>query len=181
MLRVDLQHLRRFRSWRVIVVNNTWELLPWADVLYACDLRWWERYGAQAKAFTGEKWTLCPNAATRYRLKRVGKRDGEGLCTEPGHVNTGGNSGYQAVNLAWHFGARRIVLLGFDMHRQNGGHWHGEHENMLSAPDSHIACWVRRFEPLARDLDRAGVEVVNATPGSALRCFRMAGMTEALR
>lgn len=181
MLKVDLAHLRRFRSWRVIVVNNTWELVQWADALYACDLCWWEEYGAKASAFAGERWTLSSAAAMRYQLRKVGKRDGQGLCTDRGYVNTGGNSGYQAVNLAYHFGAKRIVLLGFDMHRNNGGHWHGEHENMLSAPDSHISCWVRMFEPLARDLKAAGVDVVNSTPGSALPWFPMLSMAEALR
>lgn len=181
MLTIDLQHLRRFSSWRVIVVNNTWELVPWAHVLYACDLQWWDRYGDQTLRFCGEKWTTSSTAALRYRLKRVGKRDGEGLCTEARHVNTGGNGGFQAVNLAYHFGARRIVLLGFDMHRQNGGHWHGEHKNMLSAPESHISCWVNLFEPLARDLRQLGISVINATPGSALPWFPMQSMAEALR
>src|SRR5690606_27869932 len=98
-----------------------------------------------------------------------------------GYVNSGGNSGYQAVNLAFHFGARRIVLLGFDMHRRDGGHWHGEHHGMLSAPESHIAVWRREFDALAFDLKSEGVRVVNATEGSALECFPRMGLVEALR
>src|SRR5690606_3986112 len=177
MLGVDLALLRRHRSWRVIAVNNTWELVPWADVLYAGDLQWWERYEERVRGFAGERWTCDIFAAFRYRLNRVTVRDGEGLCRDPGFVHSGGNSGYQAVNLAWHFGARRIVLLGFDMHRNNGGHWHGEHvgmgrKNMLSAPPSHIAVWRRRFDAMARDLKEDGVKVVNATTGSALQCFQ---------
>ncbi len=181
MLAVDLQHLRRFSTWRVIVVNNTWSLLPWADVLYACDFRWWETYGEAASVFAGQKWTTSGAAAMKHGIKRIGKRDGAGLCIERGHIHTGGNSGYQAVNLAYHFGAKRIVLLGFDMHRKNGAHWHGEHRDMISAPESHINAWVRMFEPMARDMKMAGVDVVNATPGSALPWFRMASMGEALR
>src|SRR5690606_34562647 len=181
MGRVDVSVLRRFKSWRVMVVNCTFRLVPWADVLYAGDLQWWTRYGAEAAAFEGEKWTRDEIAAVRYGLLRVVRRDGRGLCREHAAVHTGGNSGFQAVNLAYHFGAHQIVLLGFDMHRRDGGHWHGEHEGMLSAPEKHIAVWIRKFEALATDLSAAGVRVVNATDGSALECFPMAPLCEALR
>lgn len=181
MARVDLKLLRRFGSWRVLVVNCSFRLMPDADALYAGDLQWWERYGAEAAAFVGEKWTRDDHAALRYRLRRVMRKEGKGLCRERGCVNSGGNSGYQAVNLAFHFGARQIVLLGFDMHRNGGGHWHGEHEGMLSAPVSHIEVWKREFDALAFDLRTEGVGVVNATDGSALTCFPRMGLAEALR
>ena len=181
MARVDLRLLRRFRSWKVLAVNCTFRLLPHADVLYAGDLQWWVRYGAEAAGFAGEKWTRDPFAALKYRLHRVARRDGPGLCRERGCVHSGGNSGFQAVNLAWHFGARQIVLLGFDMHRREAGHWHGEHEGMLSAPASHIAAWRREFDAMAFDLRAEGVKVVNATEGSALECFPRMGLQEALR
>lgn len=178
---VDTAHLRRFRSWRVMAINCTWRLVPWADALYAGDHQWWDRYGEEAQAFAGEKWTCDSRAAQRFKLNRVKVGIGHGLCREPGKVNSGGNSGYQAVNLAWHFGARQIVLLGFDMHRNSGAHWHGEHEGMLSAPASHIAVWRNRFESLAQDLRADGVSVVNATEGSALQWFPRMPMAEALR
>ncbi len=181
MGRVDLRLLRRFRSWRVMVVNCTFRLLPEADVLYAGDLQWWERYGAETEGFGGEKWTRDEHAAVRFGLRCARRRDGSGLCRERGSVHTGGNSGFQAVNLAWHFGARRIVLLGFDMHRKNGAHWHGDHEGMLSAPASHMPIWRREFRALAADLREEGVKVVNATEGSALDCFPMLPLREALR
>lgn len=181
MARVDLQLLKRFRSWNVMVVNCSFRLLPDAEVLYAGDLQWWERYGEEAAAFQGEKWTRDEHAALRYRLRRVVRKNGPGLCRERGCVNSGGNSGYQAVNLAYHFGARRMVLLGFDMHRREGGHWHGEHVRMLSAPAQHIEVWKREFDAIAFDLRVEGVQVVNATPGSALECFPKMDLAEALR
>jgi hypothetical protein len=147
--------------------------------MYAGDRQWWDRYG-DACDFRGERWTRDERSAMRYRLRRIEGSDGAGLCT-CGGVHLGGNSGYQAINLAYHLGAREIVLLGFDMHRDNGGHWHGEHEDMLSAPESHIAAWVRQFDALARDLSAAGCRVTNATPGSALECFPSGSLFGALR
>ena len=38
-------------GWRVIVVNDAYRLLPRADILYACDARWWELHeGAPVSA-----------------------------------------------------------------------------------------------------------------------------------
>lgn len=181
MAGVDLALLRRFRSWRVMVVNCTHRLVPWADALYAGDLQWWDRYHEEAAGFAGEKWTWSEMAAVRYELRRVRRAEGDGLCRRRLEVHSGGNSGYQAVNLAYHFGARRIVLLGFDMHRQAGGHWHGEHDGMLSAPAGHFPVWRRAFERLAFDLSQEGVRVFNATEGTALRCFPRVTLAETLR
>lgn len=179
MASVDLERVRR-RDWRVLAVNCTWQLVPWAHALYAGDLQWWARYADTLCGFAGERWTRDEAAALRYRLRRVRIRDGQGLCRELGCVNAGGNSGYQAVNLAYHFGAQRIVLLGFDMHRNSGGHWHEEHEGMLSAPATHMPVWRRSFEALAFDLKVEGVEVLNATEGSALTCFPRRSLRDCL-
>jgi hypothetical protein len=180
MLKIDLKYLRRFTSWRVLAVNNTWALLPWAHAMYAGDRQWWNAYAEQV-SFCGERWTRDPLSAQRHRLRLATWRDGTGLCKTPWHLHSGGNSGHQAINLAYHFGARRIVLLGFDMHRSDGGHWHGEHHGMLSAPNPHIAAWREMMLPLAQDLRDAGVDVVNATPGTALEAFPKRPLFEALR
>src|SRR4051794_36846444 len=43
---------------RVIVINTSFRMAPWADVLYACDAGWWQEYGAEARAvFGGEFWS----------------------------------------------------------------------------------------------------------------------------
>lgn len=186
MRAVDMSVVQRFRSWNVMTVNCSFRLAPWAQTMYAGDSGWWDRYGHEAADFMGEKWTRDAAAAIRYKLHMVRTRDGAGLCRERGYVHTGGNSGFQAVNLAWHFGARRIVLLGFDMHRKTGGHWHEEHTKldgtpMLSAPQSHIQVWRKEFGALAHDLRHDGVQVVNATEGTALTCFPCAPLLEALR
>lgn len=179
MSQIDMGVVKK-SGYSVMVVNNSWQLAPWADVLYAGDLEWWQRYGKDARSFQGEKWTRCHIAARRYNINHIHRLRGFGLCRIPGHVNSGGNSGYQAVNLCYHLGAKKIILLGFDMHRQNGGHWHGEHEGMLSAPNKHIIKWRQNFEALAADLKSQGCNVINATPGTALTCFPRMTLEDAL-
>ena len=105
---------------------------------------------------------------------------GVGLCRNPGKVNTGGNSGYQAINLAFHWGIRRMILLGYDMQHTGGKrHWHPNYPaGMDNATPVHA--WRERFKPLARDLARAGVEVVNATRQTALTAFPRVELEAAL-
>jgi hypothetical protein len=147
-----------------IVINNTHQLAPWADILYAADEEWWQHH-PEAMAFPGSKVTVG-NVRGVHRLEITG---GLGFDADPRRVRTGSNSGYQALHIAVHTGAKRILLLGYDM---QGGHWHPEHNFPLkTTTDSCYEKWIRRFGELAPILKGMGVEVLNCTPGSALTCF----------
>lgn len=94
-----------------------------------------------------------------------------GFATDPDTINGGGNSGYQAIHLAATFGAKRIVLIGYDMQRTDGKlHWHGKHWGRLPNGNG-FPSWIKQMTPLAKDLRRMGVEVINSTKVTALRCF----------
>jgi len=93
-------------------------------------------------------------------------------------VHSGGNSGYQAANLALHAGARRIILVGYDMRRGPGNlaHWHGDHPpHMNNAPPDALARFAAAFDSVPETLP-AGVEIINATPGSAVTAFPFASL-----
>lgn len=86
-------------------------------------------------------------------------------------VCTGGNSGYQAVNLAYLLGASRIVMLGFDMTGEgNRNHWHLDHAggSMTNPTPNLYREWVQMFGRLARDLKAEGVELLNASRRTAI-------------
>ena len=84
-------------------------------------------------------------------------------------VATGGNSGYQAVNLAYLLGAKRIGLIGFDMRGGEFQHFHGDHGGGLNNPTpSLFAEWIPRFNDLHRLLAAEGVELINYSRESAL-------------
>lgn len=87
-------------------------------------------------------------------------------------IHEGGNSGYQAINLAYHFGAARLVLLGFDMQRTGGkSHWFGDHPAGMNVPSPYDV-WRGKFTALAADLALEGVEVLNCSRETALETFR---------
>jgi hypothetical protein len=190
---------------RVIVINDGYLLAPWADLHYFCDHKWFEwsrKYEHPAQHLFGKAratslfWgfqgirAALENAAAAHeydptiRLIRNDSRpenhkDGhvhkEGLCVTPNGVRTGGNSGHQAINLAFHTGAGKILLIGFDQH---GTHWFGDHPTP-SNPD--YSSLEKRYETLCAALKTQGVPIRNCTPGSKLNAFTRGDLADCLQ
>lgn len=162
-------------------------LAPWADVLLASDSRWWREH-PEAREFAGLKITVDPPGGCE-RLKMhdvISMKNGGPVLFDDRktHLGGGGNSGFHAVHLAAHFGAKRILLCGFDMHMSEGpskavNHWFGEH---AWRPKFFIPfdLFVKRFTAAAPQFKKRGIEIINCTPGSALKCFPFMSLKEAL-
>lgn len=121
------------------------------------------------------KVTQDEKAARKFSLKYVRLSYEEPLCDEPGVISSGGNSGYQAVNIAYQLGAKRILLLGYDM---GGKHW-------MKRPDqfekhSPYNQWIYNFNMLAPVIASKGVEVINCSNVSALKCFKKAELSDVI-
>lgn len=162
-----------------IAVNNAWRIAPRAQLCYAADEKWWRHvdrlsgsthHSILSTHFAGVGCTSSPsrfNDLIQFRIDYAAA-----LSAELGSLAAGGpmgNSGAQAINLAWQLGANRLLLIGFDMHASKDGrqHYFGNHP-----PGLHITMPFERFikgmGPLAAELHRAGADVVNCSPGSAL-------------
>lgn len=104
---------------------------------------------------------------------KIEKHRDEILLDEVGLVGSGGNSGFQALNLAVQFGAKRIILFGFDMNDRSGVHWYGRNAWPLANNPNHdnFRRWIAAFEGAAPVLEALGVEVINASPNSAIKAF----------
>ena len=171
---------------KIIAINNAVDLAPWADLLYFCDERWYRWHEETVRRFEGRRVTMenegllaeLPGlTCMKNDTKRTGER--EGFCESPDGLRTGGNGGYQVLQLAAHLGARRVVLLGYDMRPIDGkAHWHEEHP--IPTPLDCLTGYADGFRTLVEPLRRRGVEVINATPGSALDFFPRATLQEAL-
>ena len=150
----------------VIAIKEAWQLAPWAEILYACDATFWNYYKGVPE-FTGHKYGL---EATRFPDVRVLQNTGdEGLELEPTGLRTGHNSGYQALNLAVHLGAARIVLLGFDCWadgtKQN---WHTAKRYHRPSP---YPMFLMRFATLVEPLKALKIEVLNCSRRTVLTSF----------
>lgn len=172
------------RGERVIAVNDAYRLLPEAAVLYACDLAWWQSHNFCA-GFAGEKWTshsLSPKNDKRSMpagFMIIEGRDGAGFSRDAAAIHYASNSGFQAVNLALLFGADPIILVGFDMRPIEGRtHFFGEHKAPLRG-NAQFGAWCARFAAAAEKLGPTP-RIINATPGSALKCFPMMSLADAL-
>lgn len=163
---------------RVIAVNNTVDLAPWADAVWATDARWW-RWRNGLPRFQGLKFSVWLGGVGRPKDIHILRRHNErGLCLSPDGVCHGRNGGHAAVNLAVHLGARRIVLLGYDMQATGGrDHWHAPHPYSMPNP---YELWRRLFATLVEPLADLGVEIVNCSRETALDCVPRRPLREAL-
>ncbi len=155
---------------------------PWAEVLYAADEKYW-RFVQGAPEFAGLKYAIEQREGERQMgdwpglqvLRNLGEH---GLETDPTGLRTGFNSGYQAINLAVHLGAAKIVLLGFDCWRGPDGHnWFGPHPTHIESP---YPVFLQAFNTIVAPLKAAGVDVVNCSPTTMLRAFPRADLRDVL-
>ena len=168
-LTVEQVELARRKGFRRIAVNNAFLLDPEADVLCWGDSRWWLDNRREVHRHFGAfriTWSPAPkyNNIDVKVLKHV--RSGLAISPDPWCIY-GSNSGHGAVNLAAHFGVRRIVLLGFDMKTTAGNNWHNYHKrHAREARYKHL--FLPEMKMAVRILQLRGIEVINSTPGSAL-------------
>lgn len=171
-------NLTRGRA-RVVVINNSYLLAPWADVCYFADARWWGWHKDKPEfiAFGGQKVTIentgnLVSDDNVFVLQNANMRGATvGLSEKTNAVVTGSNGGYQAIQIAVHAGAKRILLLGYDMRYGPGNksHWHGGHPERM--PERAYADYARKFSTMVPQLQRLGIEVINCTPGSLIDAF----------
>lgn len=138
---------------------------------------------ARLPAFQGLR--ICRSAVPGdASVRQVARARGHNRIV-PGPVGLIGdsrNSGFQALNLAVQFGARRILLVGFDMTVSGGSHWHGDHGSGLTNPDdAKVNGWRATLDAAANDLSAMRVSVVNCSAVSALRAYPKMSLEEAMR
>jgi hypothetical protein len=164
----------------VIAINTSVELCPWADMLYACDVNWWKLHRG-APNFNGLKVTQDIMAKTMFPdLIRISvPANSNDISDKFGTVGAGGNSAFQAMNMAVQMGATGIMLVGCDC---GGEHWHGRHAGPCHNPqESNFIRWRKAFDGVKPKLDAMGVDVVNCSPISKIKAYSKLTIEQALR
>lgn len=171
----------------VIGVNNAYLIGDWIDVLFFGDCSWHLVHRTRLHKWPGIKITCCPRFASKRKedsegIKFLSKDTGKkhGLTSIRTKVSWNHNSGAAAINVAAHFGAKRIILLGFDMSTAVVGdkkvsHWHGSHSFPDRPLPSSLAKTYERhkrgFPVIAEDAKKLGVEIINTNPNSTITDF----------
>lgn len=181
----------RLQGRRVVAVNRAHEVLPWAEVLYFSDLRFWNWYEPQLRQFKGRKCSMGNFSVEQWAalgVERWRPTGPYGIDFEPRCLRHGNSSGYAAMNVAAQMeGVKTLVLLGFDMQASpdkvpprgtDGVHWHSGYSIGPNprAFDNMLHYWDTARKPLAK----AGIEVLNASPASRIQCFPKCSIDEAL-
>lgn len=182
----DVEYCRGKAS--VIVVNDAHRLCTWATALYSSDRYWWRHYGGVPE-FAGLKVAiehtprrkdpaLARLVPEMIWMKHTGfdgvetSRDGLRTCAN--------NSGGAAVNLALHLGAKRIILLGYDMGVTGSKrHFFGEHPQGLSK-NHNFPGWRAAFERMRAPFEALGVTVLNCSRSTSLNAFPVVPLEDVL-
>jgi hypothetical protein len=177
LTQADVAHCRD-RA-RLIAVKDAVQWVPFADCLYGCDATFWTRHRGWPDC-RSVKYSIDPRAAGHgpSLLRNTGE---SGLELDPSGVRTGRNSTYQAVNVAVHYGVRRILLLGVDMgHTPHGNKYffgnRPHHQQVVSPWHAMLLVWPTLVAPLAA----AGVTLINCSRQTAIDCFPRVALEEAL-
>lgn len=172
---------------RCIAVNNAFKLGKWIDAMFFGDVRWYDWEQRNLAEFAGLKVMGCPTKDVARFIDKPGikvierRNEIKGISTDPKILAWNYNSGACAINLAFHFGVKRIILLGFDMQKvQNQHNWHKDYPPPESKTWDPYPRFLRPFPVIAEDLKRLGVECLNATEGSALTVFPMVKLEDVL-
>lgn len=170
-----------------IAINTTGRMALDADLLYYCDSKWWRWHGDElwVRAFQARNAIVKGSLHSRECNRAIGIRNI--ALTKPNSFEErtdrlahGRNSGYAVIHLAAHLGAKRIILLGYDMGFKAGqpSHHHGGHPD--AQKPSVYSVMLKEWPSIVQPLKDRGIEVINCTPESALQVFPRMKLRKAL-
>jgi hypothetical protein len=174
----------------VIGVNNAYQIGMWLDVLFFGDYSWYLVHRRRLAEWPKVKVTCTPRFdggdRDREGIKYL-QKDNEhkhGISQNKYKLAWNANSGAATINLAAYFGVKRIVLLGFDMCLNDNSisHWHGSHKDK-GGKTKRVPPFGRHlkgFPKIAEDAKGLGIEILNASPKSAIKDFKKIHVKEVL-
>lgn len=184
------QYMQALHSHHVIGVNTAYQLGSWVDVCFFGDMSFYATNRKQLAKFPGLKISCSekiPLKCRRLENIKVIKQDWlkpTGITTNPNMLSWNRNSGAASINLAVHFGVKKIILIGFDMDLSNDkehSHWFGYYsKHKLSFADAVFQRQLVGFPLIAEDAKSLGVEIINANPKSKIESFPKTTLKEAL-
>lgn len=197
-----VSHARAQGGCRVLTVNNSYQLAPWADIHVACNDNWWDYYWKNDEVLRNmkaDRYTRYKHQADEFGIHYIHSIVKEGLSKDPSVIHINKGSGPIAINIATLSGFKKIILLGHDMKFANDyngrqkkvgstpRHYFGEYpKEMQHFPQSKesisnngvIIGLIDAYNGMVKDLE--GIDVVNCTPGSHLPTFRKSNLMNEL-
>ena len=160
-------------------VKEAYQLAPGATLIYAADEEFWDYY-PDVHEHSAEKWTCNADAAYRYHLHHIPCVHSDMISKDENVLHSGGNSGFQLLNLAILRGYTEIYLLGYDMGviNHNQTHFFGNHPPHMRFA-SPYPDFIRAFTLSAPVIEEMGVKVINCSRHTGLACFPLVPVEQA--
>lgn len=170
----------KLRGKKTIALNKAVQFWPASDALYWTDGRVWSWLKEDIIKFKGKRFTLSPRSyPCEVTLLKRGKKLGIEWSSDS--IAHGNNSGAAAINLAIHLGAKRIILLGYDMGKNNKeSHFHNGYPTKVTADNIYKNQFLPAFTAINNDLKGKNIQIFNACPTSKLNTFKKITIEEAL-
>lgn len=174
-------YMQALHDQHVIGINSAYQIGNWIDVCFFGDMSFYAVNRKTLSKYQGLKVSCSekiPLKCRRLENIKVIQKDWlkpTGITTNPNMISWNRNSGAAAINLAVHFGVKKIVLLGFDMDLSKGGeysHWFGYYsKHKVQFAEAVFRRQLIGFPQIAEDAKKLGVEIINANPKSKIDCF----------
>jgi hypothetical protein len=194
-------YMKAIHDCHVIGINVSYLIGDWIDMMFYGDAKFYLQHKKTMATWPGLKVSCSPSAANIPWVKYLVRDPAHphGISKRLDAVSWNGNSGASAISLAVHLGAKRIILLGFDMTLDSNGkkHWHNLYKKPAPPPPrgilppkrhkgrtiQHVQPFekhLRGFPEIARNAKAMGIEILNASPESRITVFPKFNLKELL-
>jgi hypothetical protein len=166
----------------VIGTNAAFRLGSWVDVCFFLDCRFYKWSQDDLEKWPNRIITTCPTLKGHPKIEVYKKCTVCGICHHKGYLavpDQGKNAGATAIDLAIRMRAKRIILIGYDMKVKQGRHNYHNYHNHTPRDDVYNRFFVH-FKKIKEELPK-DIEIINATPDSALTLFPKLSLKEALQ
>ena len=193
-LSVYSSYLKALHNKHIIVINVLFLLGDWVDMLFFGDSKFYLAYKEKIADFPGLKVSCHSNFTSGFQKEKIkylmkDNNHFQGISSDPSKVSWNKNSGAAAISVAANAGAKRIILLGFDMCLDEEGnqHCHIEYKNNDRFPkrskkhkklpfERHL----KGFEEIRKDAKKRNIEILNASEISEIKVFPKININEVL-
>lgn len=172
----------------IIGVNVAFKLGNWVDICFFGDVSFLLKYEEALLRSSCLKVSCAEKAKdlTWVKFLPVDYKTRGRLTFDTTKISWNFNSGSSSINLAAHLGAKRIILVGFDMNmpENNQPHWHNEYKKSKLTEQErinrliHFNQFLAPFPKIKKDLDSIGIKIFNTSLNSSINCIEKVPITE---
>jgi len=179
-------YMKPIHDRHVIGINVAYLIGDWIDMVFYGDVGFYLKHQHRLAKFPGLKVSCHPSTDRVDWVKYLprDRKHNKGISDNPHMVSWNGNSGAAAISIAANAGAKRIILVGFDMtlDEQKKQWWHtlyGKRSGMDPKKDEKrkrpralpFDRHLRGFSDIARDAKKRGIEIINMSSMSKITEF----------